>query len=328
MIKVTIGMPTFNRANFLKRSIEQVLSQTFSDFEFIIYNDGSTDETVEILKSFTDKRITFINESNKGLPHPLNKVLDLAQGEYIIILHDHDIFNPKLIEKSVQALDEHPEAAFVFQGSAWINSDNTSGYQEFLLDLPLLNNGRKFGEQLLLKEHEFSSPLHACCMVRKSAYEEVGKYYDEKYGWYCDLDLWLRLLIKFDFIYLKEVLFIFTEREKNHLLSKKSWIVNEWMYQTHKKHLTLYFTDNISLGTAEKILIDKMYRTGFRTFIHSLVSGDKEYLNNSISEFSRYSSDNKIKPIVLKLLSSNISQVIVLKIGILLNNLRKKVKTI
>ena len=326
--KVTIGLPTFNRASALRNAIEMVLAQTFEDYEFIICSDGSTDDTVNVVDSFSDKRIMFLNEMNKGIPHPLNKILQLARGEYIIIFHDHDIFHPELIEKSVQALDEHPEVAFVFQGNAWINTDGITGYQEFLHDLPLINNGRKFGEKLLMQEDSFSSPIHACCMVRKSVYEEVGKYFDANFGFYSDLDLWLRIMIKYDFIFIKEVLFTFTEREKNHLLSKKSWIVNEWMYKTHKKHLPIFFTDKLKLIKAEKILEDKMNKTGLRTFIHSLVSGDKEYLNNSILEYSKYSSNKKLKRFALKILSYNFLQTVVLKIGLTLNKMRKKLKSV
>jgi glycosyltransferase involved in cell wall biosynthesis len=328
MPRVTIGMPTFNRAKLLKRAIEQVLSQTFQDFELIIYNDGSTDDTVSVVESFNDRRITFINETNKGLPYPLNKVLELARGEYIIILHDHDKFNPMLIEKSVKALDGNPEAGFVFQACSWINSDENSGYQEFILDLPLINDGRKFGCKLLSQPKNFSSPIHACCMVRKSAYDKVGNYYDEKYGWYCDLDLWLRLMQEYDFVYLNEVLFTFTGRDKNHLLSKKSWVVNEWLYETHKKHIPKYFYDTASIDGVEKILDDKRKNVGKRTMLHSLISGDKVYLQTSILEFSKYDMENTIKRLSMRILSIYALQSILLNTGSLLQVMRKKIKSV
>lgn len=327
MPKVTIGMPTFNRAQLFKRAVQQVLAQTFQDFELIIYNDGSTDETVSVVKSFNDNRITFINEINRGLPFALNKILELARGEYIIILHDHDRFNLQLIEKSVQALDENPEAGFVFQACAWINSDETSGYLEFLLDLPLINNGKKFGQKLLSQAKNFSSPIHACCMVRKSAYEKVGNYYDEKYGWYCDLDLWLRLMLEFDFVYLNEVLFTFTGREHNHLLTKKTWVVNEWLYETHKKHIPIIFTDTASISKAKLILDDKRNRVGKKTILHSLFSGDKDYLKKSILEFSKYNMDKKLKRLTLQILSMNTLQTIILNVGTFLQLIKKRIKT-
>jgi glycosyltransferase involved in cell wall biosynthesis len=326
MPRVTIGMPTFNRAKLLKRAIEQVLSQTFQDFEFIIYNDGSTDDTVSVVESFDDKRMTFINETNKGLPYPLNKVLELAQGEYIIILHDHDKFNPQLIEKSVQALDKNSEAGFVFQACSWINSDETSGYQEFILDLPLINDGKKFGQKLLTQPKNFSSPIHACCMVRKYAYDKVGNYYDEKYGWYCDVDLWFRLLNQFDFIYLKEILFTFTGRELNHLLSKKAWEIDEWVYEIHRKHLPAFFENKSDLIDAENILEFKRRLAAKKTFIHSLFLNDKIYLQKSISKYTVYANNEIVKRSILTFLSKNISQIIILEIGYKLNQIRKKIK--
>jgi glycosyltransferase involved in cell wall biosynthesis len=326
MPKVTIGMPTFNRAKLLKRAVEQVLSQSFQDFELIIYNDGSTDETATMVNSFNDNRITLINEINKGLPFALNKILELASGDYIIILHDHDNFNKALIEKSVKALDVNSEAGFVLQACAWINSDENSGYQEFRHNYPLINDGRKFGQDILSHPFDFSSPIHACCMVRKSAYEKVGKYYDEKFGWYCDVDLWFRLLIEYNFVYLNEVLFTFTGRERNHLLSKKTWEVNEWVYNIYKKHTQIFFNDILRLKKVYEILESKRRVAAKKTFIHSLFLNDKIYLQNSISKYSEYGNNSIAKRLILSIVSQNITQIILLKIGYQLNQIRKKIK--
>jgi glycosyltransferase involved in cell wall biosynthesis len=306
MIKVTIGLPTFNRAKLLKRAIEQMLAQSFQDFELIIYNDGSTDDTAEVVKSINDPRIKFISEINKGLPHPLNKILDIAIGEYIIIIHDHDKFHPELIEKSVKALSENPNSGFVLQGCAWINSDEVSGYQELLMEYPFLNNGKEFGKKILLNPQDFSSPIHACCMVRKSAYEKVGKYYDEKFGWYTDIDLWLRLLIEYDFIYLKEVLFTFTGREKNHILSTKAFDVINWMYLIHLKHISFFFSDKADFDMAELIIKRKMKKALKRTLLYTVYMKDERGLTKSLNLYSNICKDNFIDYIILNLFNLQI----------------------
>lgn len=323
--KVTIGMPSFNRAKTLKRAIEQVLNQTHQDFEFIIYNDGSTDNTVDVVNSFSDNRIIFINEKNKGLPHPLNKILELAKGEYIIILHDHDKFNPQLIEKSFKALEENPDAGFVLQACAWINSDEATGYQEFILDLPSLNIGRKFGEHLLLVTPGFSSPIHACCMVRRSAYEKVGKYYDEKFGWYTDVDLWLRLLREFNFIYLPEVLFVFTGREQNHLLSKKVWLIGQWQHEIFLENTHRFIQDHPEQENAIQVINTKIKRDNFRNLAAVIVSKNAELLKEGFDFLERSENFLFTKLLIRLLKTSNVLTRIIMQISSFINSFRKSI---
>jgi glycosyltransferase involved in cell wall biosynthesis len=323
MPRVTIGLPTFNRAILLKRAIEQVLSQTFTDFEFIIYNDGSIDETVNVVKSFNDSRIIFIDEINKGLPQPLNIILELARGEYIIILHDHDKFNPQLIEKSVNALDENPSAGFVLQACAWINSDEVTGYQEFILDLPLINEGRIFGEDLLLKTNGFSSPIHACCMVRRNAYEKVGKYYDEKFGWYTDVDLWLRLLKDFKFIYFPEVLFVFTGREQNHLLNKKVWQVSKWQHDIFLENTIRYFESDAQKYVVQKKISEKIKKSNLLNLIAVLVSNDLDLLKEGYDYLKNSENFLFTKIIIKSLHLSDYLTVLIMKTSSQINRLRK-----
>lgn len=323
MPKVTIGMPTFNRAKTLMRAIEQVLNQTFRDFEFIIYNDGSTDDTVKIVQSFSDERIILINEKNKGLPHPLNKILDIAHGEFIIILHDHDKFNSQLIEKSVNALDKYPEAGFVLQACAWINSNETTGYQEFILDLPIHNNGRKFGEYLLLKSPSFSSPIHACCMVRSSAYKKVGKYYDPKFGWYTDVDLWFRLLKDFNFIYLPEVLFVFTGREQNHLLSKKVWQVSKWQHDIFATNTERFFTGEPKKDTALKRISSKIKKNNLLNLCAVLAGNDIEIVDEGLKYLDK-SENYLVTRIFMKTLCKlEFSTIVTMKLSNFINRFRK-----
>lgn len=241
-VKVTVGMPAFNRAHVLQHTIQQVLDQSFKDFELVIYNDGSTDNTVEIIHSFNDPRIRLLDHENMGPPHPLNGLLKEAKGEYIIILHDHDFFHPQLLEKSLAALEANPSAGFVLQGSAWIDEDGVSHYQEMLHDLPVLNNGRAMGEQLLRNPKSFNSIFHACCMVRRSVHEQAGWYYETRFGLYADTDLWLRLLRITNFVYLKEVLFKFRTREtQGHFLSNREFEILDWNYQIHIVNIERYF---------------------------------------------------------------------------------------
>lgn len=109
---ISVIMPTYNRANFLQRSIPSILNQTYSDFEFIIVDDGSTDHTEQVLLGFAnkDKRIKIVkNEENKGLIYSRNKALDLAKGEYIAIMDSDDQAFPNRFEKSLKVFEENSD---------------------------------------------------------------------------------------------------------------------------------------------------------------------------------------------------------------------------
>lgn len=109
---VSVVMPTYNRSDLLPRSIESILTQSFKDFEFIIIDDGSTDETAKIIKEYAaqDKRIRFVrNETNKGISFSRTRGNDLARGKYIAIMDSDDQSLPNRLEKSVAFMEEHPD---------------------------------------------------------------------------------------------------------------------------------------------------------------------------------------------------------------------------
>lgn len=116
MPKVSVLMTAYNSERYIAEAIESILNQTFSDFEFLIINDGSTDKTAEIIAKYakTDKRIKFIdNKKNQGLIAVLNQGLDLARGEYIARMDSDDIAMPERLEKQVAYLDENPHVGAV-----------------------------------------------------------------------------------------------------------------------------------------------------------------------------------------------------------------------
>jgi len=114
MPKVTVLMPVYNAEKYLKEAIGSILGQSFSDFEFLIINDGSTDSSVKIIKSYDDPRIRFIaNEKNLGVIPTLNKGFALAQGEFIARMDADDISLPKRLELQADFMDKHPEAGAI-----------------------------------------------------------------------------------------------------------------------------------------------------------------------------------------------------------------------
>lgn len=107
---VTVFIPVYNAEEYLKETIDSVLKQTYTNFEIVIVNDGSTDRSVEIAESFMDPRIhLYHNEGNRGLPYTRNRGLALARGEYIAFLDADDIALPDRLQTEVEFLEKHPE---------------------------------------------------------------------------------------------------------------------------------------------------------------------------------------------------------------------------
>src|SRR4030042_587586 len=112
MPKVSVIITTYNRVHFVCEAIDSVLNQTFKDFEIIVVDDGSTDNTKEALKRYS-KNIFYIYQSNKGRSQARNTGLKVAKGDYIAFLDDDDIWVPHKLEKQVAFMDSNPNIGLV-----------------------------------------------------------------------------------------------------------------------------------------------------------------------------------------------------------------------
>ncbi|NJO03533.1 MAG: glycosyltransferase, partial [Bacteroidia bacterium] len=122
--QVSVIMPVYNARKYLKESIESILNQTFIDFEFIIIEDGSTDNSPEIIRRYTDARIRLIsNAKNQGIVRSLNQGLRLAQGKYLARMDADDISLPERFARQVKYLEENPEVDLLATYIQLINED-------------------------------------------------------------------------------------------------------------------------------------------------------------------------------------------------------------
>lgn len=121
---VTIILPTYNRAHLLPDAINSVLAQTYQNWELLIWNDGSTDDTDRALKTFDDERIECYREENHGKPYALNRCLDLAKGELIAFLDDDDSWLPEKLEIQMAAMEKYPEVDLIIGNFNNINVED------------------------------------------------------------------------------------------------------------------------------------------------------------------------------------------------------------
>lgn len=200
--RVSICIPTYNRALTLRRVIQDLLNQTFPDFELIICDDVSSDDTGQVVKSFKDNRIRYYrNETNLGLYPNWNRCIQLASGEYVAIHHDHDIYSPTTVERSVALLDRYPTASFVHTALLLVDE------QEEICGVDIrpfreLTPGVQMARSVARR---WASPVMAAtAMVRREAYAKAGHYQYERYGLCADMDMWFRLCSMGDVVYVNE----------------------------------------------------------------------------------------------------------------------------
>jgi len=198
MPKVSVILPTYNRARFLEEAIQSVLTQDFQDYEIIVLDDGSNDNTKEIIKSFKSKKIRYFFQNNKGRSRARNRAMELAQGQYLAFLDSDDVFLPGKLTKQVKCLDEHPEVGMVYASA-----------------LTMDENGRKLNKKyratssgFIYKEVAFVFPLTVilpAAMVRREVFDKVGKF-DVKMDRFEDSDMWRRITQKYLVLAVREPL--------------------------------------------------------------------------------------------------------------------------
>ncbi len=126
--KVSVCLPVYNGSNYLALAIESVLAQTFSDFELLIANDCSTDDTQKIIEKYasTDARIKhWINGKNLKLFGNYNACIEKAAGQYIKLFAHDDLLHPRMLEKMVAVLDKNEDVSLVTTARGWIDGDGT-----------------------------------------------------------------------------------------------------------------------------------------------------------------------------------------------------------
>jgi len=199
--KVSVIIPTYNRAHLVGRAIRSVLNQTYQDFEIIVVDDGSTDNTEEVVKSFNDPRIRYIrHEENRGGSAARNTGIRAARGEYIAFLDSDDEWLPKKLEKQLQKFSQvGRQVAAVYVGREWRDCQREKTVRVFVPRF----RGRIF--KYLLMENVVGSCTDV--MVRKACLEEVGLF-DERLPARQDIDLWIRLAKKYEFDFIPEILSI------------------------------------------------------------------------------------------------------------------------
>jgi glycosyltransferase involved in cell wall biosynthesis len=186
---VSILLPAYNIDKFLKEAIDSVLNQTYKDFELILIDDGSTDNTLNIMQEYANKdnRIIIDSHENMGMGESLNRALKIAKGDLIIRMDADDIMLPQRIEMQVEFMQNNPNIS-VSSCLAYYINENGKIIGKTFSDLKTIDDSKRY-----LKENEPIGLLHPGVIFRKKDILEIGGYRG-KFWPAEDIDLWNRLL--------------------------------------------------------------------------------------------------------------------------------------
>jgi glycosyltransferase involved in cell wall biosynthesis len=183
--RVSIIIPTYNRANFIGEAVASALGQDYPDIEVIVIDDGSTDETKDVLSTFRDQRLVCVHQENAGRSRARNRGVAMAHGEYITFLDSDDYYLPSKVGTQVAFLDANPEFGMAYMSGFCVEDDRLAINSTYRATL----TGRIYPQIAFFRPHTITLPN---VMVRKEILKKVGPF-DEVMQRFEDTDLWRRM---------------------------------------------------------------------------------------------------------------------------------------
>lgn len=256
--KVAILMPVYNGEKYLNEAIESILNQTYKEFDFLIINDGSSDRTEEIIKSYNDKRIIYIeNEKNIGIVKTLNKGLDLIKSKYIVRMDADDISSSKRVEKQVKFMDKNMDISvsgtsillFNREGRVWKNK--------------VRQDPTQVKTQLLFN----NALMHPSVIIRKSTLLEGNYKYDEEDCSVEDFGLWQKISFTYKLSNIPEVLLKYRVNEVG-----LTQVAERDMKRRDLVHMKIYMQafDHLGIKISTKDLEALALFLGGRAFVNEI----------------------------------------------------------
>lgn len=195
---ISVVMSVYNGERFLSQAIDSILSQTFTNFEFIIINDGSKDSSEQIIKRYKDPRIRLVNQSNHGLVYSLNRGVNLAKGAYIARQDQDDASLPSRFEKQLQLFYSDPRLGVV--GTFFTYVDEETGIPKLTIVGPTRSIDIK-------RNMYITNPFgHGTVMFKREVLEKAG-HYSDKFGPTEDFELWTRVADRWELAIVPESLY-------------------------------------------------------------------------------------------------------------------------
>ncbi len=234
--KVSVIIPTHNRVDLLPRAINSVLNQTFQDFELIIVDDGSTDNTKQVVEEFQkkDKRIKYIWQENfGGTSKTYNTGLKQVKGDFIAFLEHDDEWLPQKLEKQLKVLENLSNNAGLIACEGYLidGKGSNKGVYKFVYEKPFITKNEFY---LFFEKWQMFLLSLSTVLIKTEVIKKIGLF-DEKLKTTADIDFYFRVLKNFDFYFLKEPLINYSVSQES-LSRKQFWLKSmpEYKYLLEK----------------------------------------------------------------------------------------------
>lgn len=229
MPKVSIIIPAYNAMAYLPGTLESVLRQTFTDFEVLIIDDGSSDNIIEWASGVKDPRVTLISQQNQGVSVARNTGIAQAQGDYVAFLDADDLWEPTKLEKQVRRLDGDPAIGLVYTWTALIDPAGKLTGTVFCYEA----EGNVW-ETILVHDIVCNG---SCAMVRRSCFEKAGVF-DPSLSSAADFDMWTRIAAHYPFAVVKEPL-VHYRKAPNTMSKNRQKMMQDFRITLEKRYQTV-----------------------------------------------------------------------------------------
>jgi glycosyltransferase involved in cell wall biosynthesis len=243
--KVSVIVPTYNRADRLESALHSIVSQTYQDFELIVVDDGSTDKTSKVVDSFPKAQYLNIKK-NSGVSKARNVGLAFAKGELICFLDSDDLWNKNKIQIQAHWLGNNMDSQICYTDEIWIRNG---------VRVNPMNRHRKYSGDIFRHCLGLCIVSPSSVMIRAKLFDEIGNF-DESLPACEDYDLWLRIAAKYAFHFIEEPLIIKYGGHADQL-SRKYWGMDRFRVVALKKLLDQNSLDKEKLNLTRSAFLKK-----------------------------------------------------------------------
>ena len=267
MPKFSVVISVFNKEKYIAATLQSVLAQTFQDFEIVILNDGSTDESETEIVKFKDSRISYFSEENKGAAAGRNYVIEKAKGEFVALLDADDFWYTNHLEELYKSIEQHPKES-VFANGLEISENNDTSKVPYSFE-----QSTDVTVQNYFTASMMSSILHSSNFaINKAAFKEIGNY-NENYITGEDTDFYVRLGLKYKVVFNPGITVRFYQvldglNNTNRTIKGKATFEEYELLEKENKELNKFLDDNrFSMALTAKLEGDK---TSFEKLVEKI----------------------------------------------------------
>ena len=200
--KISVVIPTYNREHYIEKAIDSVMAQTYQDFEVVLVDDGSEDNTREKIKKYGE-RVLYFYQENKGIPGARNTGIRNSRGDYIAFLDSDDYWRPEKLKRQMKLFNDHPDYGLVASCCASVEMDGS------------FRERNRLGKSGWVLNDIFKANFirTSSAIIKKSCFEKVGLF-DEQLQQCQEYDLWMRMAAEFPIGFINESLTVYVDNPK------------------------------------------------------------------------------------------------------------------